>query len=148
MTGNRHYFKWNINELIALQREYELLELSIQEIAERHKRNVRAILCRLQQEEFIRDWPEAKGFDSYIKSASEFNFYGELGVSNNNDDNSEFNSETSSIDSVDSLDSLASNNNLPHYRLDFIDFKKETFDFLSSIRNFFKKISNVVSYKI
>jgi hypothetical protein len=71
----RHYFKWNINELIALQREYGLLGLSIQEIANKHKRSVKSILCKLEQENFIQNWNEAKGFDEYTKSVSELDYY-------------------------------------------------------------------------
>jgi len=54
--------KWTINELLRLQREYELLELTIQEIAERHKRSVTAILCKLEAEGFIKSWDDARGF--------------------------------------------------------------------------------------
>ena len=75
MICKRHYFKWNNRELIELQREYELLELSIQEIANRHRRSVNAILCRLEKENFIRDWNQAKGFDSYIKEAGDLDCY-------------------------------------------------------------------------
>lgn len=71
----RHYFKWNINELIALQREYELLELTIQEIAIKHNRSVKAILCKLEQENFIENWNEAKGFAEYAKCNRELDYY-------------------------------------------------------------------------
>jgi hypothetical protein len=71
----RHYFKWNINELIALQREYELLELTIQEIAIKHNRSVKAILCKLEQENFIKNWNEAKGFDEYVECNRELDYY-------------------------------------------------------------------------
>jgi hypothetical protein len=45
--------KWTIPELIALQREYELLELTVQEIAQRHKRSVFAIVARLESEGLV-----------------------------------------------------------------------------------------------
>jgi hypothetical protein len=57
--GNR----WTINEILALQREYELLEWSVQQIAEKHRRSVRAILCKLEVEGFIASWDEARGFN-------------------------------------------------------------------------------------
>ena len=47
-TGNR----WTINELLSLQREYELLELSIVEIALRHQRTPNAIMFKLDNEGF------------------------------------------------------------------------------------------------
>ena len=75
MNSKRHYLKWNINELIALQREYELLELPIQEIANRHQRSINAILCKLEKEDFIRSWCDAKGFDNYVTHRPELNYY-------------------------------------------------------------------------
>ena len=44
--GNR----WTVNELLNLQREYELLELPLAEIASRHQRTVMAIMYKLDQE--------------------------------------------------------------------------------------------------
>ena len=64
----RHNFKWNVNELLSLQREYELLEMTIQDIADKHERTVDAILYRLQQEEFIESWIDARGYQEYAKN--------------------------------------------------------------------------------
>ena len=58
--------RWNINELLSLQREYELLEWSVQQIAEKHERTVEAILFKLEAEGFITSWNEARGFDSKL----------------------------------------------------------------------------------
>ena len=41
-NGNR----WTVNELLSLQREYELLEWTVQQIAVKHQRPERAILFR------------------------------------------------------------------------------------------------------
>ena len=62
-THMRYGNKWNINELLKLQREYELLEWSIQEIAKKHRRSVNAILFKLESEGFISCWNEARGFE-------------------------------------------------------------------------------------
>jgi hypothetical protein len=64
----RHNFKWNVNELLSLQREYELLEMTIQDIADKHERTVDAILYRLQQEGFIETWIDARGYQEYSKN--------------------------------------------------------------------------------
>lgn len=58
-SGNR----WTINEVLSLQREYELLEWSVQEIAVKHQRSVMAIVYRLDQEGFIDSWNNIRGFD-------------------------------------------------------------------------------------
>jgi hypothetical protein len=44
--------QWTINECLALQREFELLELSIDEIAIKHRRTPNAIMRKLSQEGF------------------------------------------------------------------------------------------------
>jgi hypothetical protein len=44
--------KWTTNELLALQREYELLGLSIPEIAVRHNRTVQSIEFKIVSEKF------------------------------------------------------------------------------------------------
>jgi len=48
-NGNR----WTVNELLQLQREFELLGLSVQEIALKHQRSERAILFKLVSEGFM-----------------------------------------------------------------------------------------------
>jgi len=53
MYPKRHYNKWSINELLQLQREYELLNLSIPDIAKNHERTEDSILYRLQEEGII-----------------------------------------------------------------------------------------------
>ena len=68
MVLNRNNFKWNVNEILSLQREYELLEMTIQDIASKHERSVEAILYRLKQEEFIETWVDARGYQEYCKN--------------------------------------------------------------------------------
>ena len=55
--------KWTVNELLSLQREYELLEMSIQQIAAKHERSITSILFKLETEGFIDSWNSARGFD-------------------------------------------------------------------------------------
>ena len=50
---SRHNKKWGINEILALEREYSLLELPINDISIRHKRTPFSILLRLQKENII-----------------------------------------------------------------------------------------------
>ena len=62
-TTMRYGNKWTISEIISLQREYELLEWTVSQIAEKHKRSEKSILFKLQNEGFISSWEEARGFD-------------------------------------------------------------------------------------
>lgn len=48
-NGNR----WTVNELLQLQREYELLDMNVSEIALRHQRSEKAILFKLVAEGFV-----------------------------------------------------------------------------------------------
>jgi hypothetical protein len=51
-TRNRIGNKWSINEVLSLQREYELLGWDIDQIAEKHGRTANAIMYKLDQEGF------------------------------------------------------------------------------------------------
>ena len=63
-NGNmRNGNKWTVNEVLALQREYELLEWTIQEISVKHKRSIGSILFKLTAEGFIPSWNDARGYN-------------------------------------------------------------------------------------
>jgi hypothetical protein len=49
---NRNGKKWSINEILQLQREFELLELNIYQISKLHKRSEEAIVYKLLAEGF------------------------------------------------------------------------------------------------
>ena len=55
--------KWTVNETLALQREYELLEWTVQEISAKHERSIGSILFKLTSETFIPSWNDARGFN-------------------------------------------------------------------------------------
>lgn len=63
MSTQRHGNRWTINEILSLQREYELLEWDVFRIASKHQRTVSSILFKLEAESFISNWSEARGFD-------------------------------------------------------------------------------------
>jgi hypothetical protein len=51
----RNGYKWSVNECLRLEREFDLLELSVPEIALLHNRTVNAIMFKL----------DAEGLDTY-----------------------------------------------------------------------------------
>ena len=55
MFPKRHRFKWSINEILTLHREYELLGLRIQDIANNHERTFDAIIHKLIEEDIFCD---------------------------------------------------------------------------------------------
>ena len=61
MSVSRHNFKWNVNECLKLQREYQLLEWPVDKIALKQKRTVEAILYKLEKEWIIENWVSARG---------------------------------------------------------------------------------------
>ena len=63
---DRQNYKWNINELLRLEREYELLELNVNEIAKLHQRTAAAIAMKLQSEGIISNYKVARGFVNSI----------------------------------------------------------------------------------
>jgi hypothetical protein len=48
----RNGFKWSINEILSLQREFELLCLDINKIAQKHQRTPNSIMHKLHEEGF------------------------------------------------------------------------------------------------
>ena len=53
MSANkRHGNKWTVNEVLSLQREYELLGLDIDTIAAKHQRTPQSIMFKLSSEGF------------------------------------------------------------------------------------------------
>jgi hypothetical protein len=51
-TYSRTGYKWSVNEILSLQREFELLGWSVEQIAEKHKRTPNAIMFKLDNEGF------------------------------------------------------------------------------------------------
>ena len=67
-TPKRHGNKWNTPEILQLQREYELLELDVSQIATSHQRTVNSILSKLEAEGFIDNWNSARGYNTSFQS--------------------------------------------------------------------------------
>ncbi len=99
-TFKRRGNKWTVTELLQLQREHELLEWTVQQIAEKHQRSVDAILYRLEDEGFINSWSEARGYQMESDANSDIvaNVEIELG---GDDNDSEYNCHDNSSISKD-----------------------------------------------
>lgn len=68
-TYRRAGAKWTINECLKLQREFELLNLSVEEIAILHERSPQAIMYKLDAEGFA-DYNELAGQQSQQQHTS------------------------------------------------------------------------------
>ncbi len=71
--------KWTVNECLRLEREYDLLELSIQDIALLHERSPEAIMYKLDNEGIV-DYN-----DAFLNRQAKIN------NNNDTDNNSEYN---------------------------------------------------------
>lgn len=90
----RSGFRWSINEVLALQREFELLGLTIDEIAQKHNRTTNAIIFKLDQEGFA-DYNElysnlynSESDDNSSEISLEYNY-----DEDDNDSETDYNSE-------------------------------------------------------
>jgi hypothetical protein len=99
MLPYRHNNRWNINELLSLHREYELLEMTIQEIAAKHERTIEAILYRLQLEQFIETWIDARGYQEYSKTQPCIDLVDHSFIMLDNDTESETELDSNELDS-------------------------------------------------
>jgi len=61
-TPRRHRARWTVSELNNLHNEYEMKELTVQEIASIHCRTVYGIMNRLQSEGLIDSMEQARGW--------------------------------------------------------------------------------------
>jgi hypothetical protein len=60
----RHGKRWTTSEILNLQREYQLLNWSVYQIAEKHQRSIHSILFKLYAEGFTPSLYEATGYTS------------------------------------------------------------------------------------
>jgi len=63
---SRNGKKWTVNEILKLQREYELLELDVNDIAVLHERTVEGILFRLVKEGYADDFASVRGYKKAV----------------------------------------------------------------------------------
>jgi len=67
----RHRALWNTAEILRMQREYELLEMPVTDIAKVHGRSINSIVNKLVSENVIDRWEDARGYETaeFIKQA-------------------------------------------------------------------------------
>jgi hypothetical protein len=69
LIPKNHRARWTANESNSLHNEYEMKELTVQEIATIHQRTVQSILNKLQQEGLIdTTWFDARGWTPSVIS--------------------------------------------------------------------------------
>jgi len=118
MNYKRHRKPWTINELLQLERNYELLELSINEISQKHQRSPRAIMNQLDKE----------GIASYSVLYSQMpEFIPKLTLIPNNIDNDNIYNET--LQEIISLVNMQKNMTHMNTQInDILSIVKETYN--------------------
>lgn len=58
----RYGLKWSVNEILRLQREYELLELNVKDISRLHNRTETSIINKLVSEGLVTDAANVRRF--------------------------------------------------------------------------------------
>ena len=118
---DRQNFKWNINELLRLEREYDLLKLNVIEIAKLHQRTQYAIVMKLQSEGIISNYRVARGFkeslsvsDSDSESDGEI-FFVSIDDNQDSDSSSEYVPSESEYSSYSDSDSDSDSDYSPEY---------------------------------
>ena len=126
----RNGYKWTINECLRLEREYDLLELSVAEMAILHKRTMNAIMCKLQ----------AEGLDTfnnlYIKT------YGEDYIDEQID---KLNNLCSTNETETEAETEADEDDDEDYVPDLDDGSNHTYVF-EQVKRIHKHVSNLLSY--
>ena len=144
--GNR----WTVNEILALQREYELLEWSVQQIAEKHRRSVRAILCKLEVEGFIASWDEARGFNGEDCMTEETPQTDVLNTENNDYESTNIDSENivQQNDELTIVDEFASDENVSNLTERVWNLETSVSEISSMVKQMFEvMVSKKVSKK-
>jgi hypothetical protein len=71
MSYKRNGKKWTTPEILRLQREYELLELDINNISLMHKRSPEAIRFKLVNENLVNSLDQIRGYKNVFSSIKE-----------------------------------------------------------------------------
>jgi hypothetical protein len=101
---SRAGFKWSINEILSLQREFELLGWDINQIADKHKRSPLAIIHRLDQEGFADYNVLYSSYYDLINSSSSLNLESDFCQENVDEDDEEYFCEEEQEDSDEDVE--------------------------------------------
>jgi hypothetical protein len=136
----RHANKWTVNECLSLNREFELLKLTMPEIALRHGRTVNAIMFRIQAE----GW--ASYNDLYVQTYGAYSQENDLALKSGvENDVSDSESEASLDDDDDSDEEFIPNVLSDSEEEDLDDGSNYEFIF-QRIKSMQKQINTIMGY--
>ena len=137
----RNGYKWTVNECLQLEREYDLLKMSVPDMALKHNRTLNAIMFKLQAEGLC-SYNEA-----YIKTFGQ-NFIDEQIDKLNNLSTTKYDEENVSEDDEDYVPNLdeSDDDDLDEEYLDNLDDGSNKTYVFNQIKRIHKHITNILGY--
>jgi hypothetical protein len=139
----RNGFKWSVNECLQLEREYDLLKMSVPEMALKHNRTLNAIMFKLQAEGLC-SYNEA-----YVKTFGQNFIDDQIDKLNNlcttNYDEKYDVSDEENNDQSDDEDYVPNLDDSDHENEEFDDGSNKTYVF-NQIKRIHKHLNNLLSY--
>lgn len=130
----RHANKWTVNECLSLNREFELLKLTMPEIALRHGRTVNAIMFKIQAE----GW--ASYNDLYVQTYGAYSQENDLALKSGVENDV---SDSESLDDEDVDDDDSDEEFVPNVLSDSEEDDEEDLDDGSNYEFIFQRIKSM-----
>ena len=137
----RNGYKWSVNECLQLEREYDLLKMSVPDMALKHNRTINAIMFKLQAEGLC------SYNDAYIKTFGQ-NFIDEQIDKLNNLSTTKYDEENVSEDDEDYVPNLdeSDDDDIDEEYLDNLDDGSNKTYVFNQIKRIHKHITNLLGY--
>jgi hypothetical protein len=141
----RHANKWTVNECLSLNREFELLKLTMPEIALRHGRTVNAIMFKIQAE----GW--ASYNDLYVQTYGAYTEENDLALKSGVENDVSDSESDASLDDEDVNDDDSDEEFVPNVLSDSEDEEEyndgSNYEFIfQRIRSMQKQINTLMGY--
>jgi len=136
----RNGYKWSINECLRLEREYDLLKLSVPAMAILHKRTINAIMFKLQ----------AEGLDTYnnlyVQTFGQDYVDQQIDQLNNLCSNTEDDEECENDDNEDNEDEDEDDEYVPDLNNNYEDDGSNRAYIFEQVKSMHKHINNLLTY--
>jgi len=136
----RNGYKWSINECLRLEREYDLLKLSVPAMAILHKRTINAIMFKLQ----------AEGLDTYnnlyVQTFGQDYVDQQIDQLNNLCSNTEDDEECENDDNEDNEDEDEDDEYVPDLNNNYEDDGSNRAYIFEQVKSIHKHINNLLTY--
>jgi hypothetical protein len=139
----RNGYKWSINECLRLEREYDLLKLSVPDMAILHKRTINAIMFKLQAEgldTYNNLYVQTFGQDYVDQQIEQLN-----NLCSNTEDDEEYEDDAEDDDVDDEEDDEEDDEYVPDLNDNYEDGSNRAYIF-EQVKSMHKHINNLLTY--